>query len=172
MFKQTAVVIALATILDAPAIAVPTKTLTDKQIQIISAYTAMAFCLAKNGVAAHPGLTLDQSLQKIWSSAGVPLNNSYIIPEYQTKAIEANIKVAYDALNPNCTLTGELTYQRPVKPGPQGLDGFTVPPRVQQNIAECRRHLANKYGIYTRGQLSTCVSSLGHYDLMNNIPLW
>ena len=96
------------------------------------------------------------------------MNDNDKIPD--AEKLQANTKEALESLDPvTCRFKRELNYQRPGEPV---IDPLATPPRVQENIALCKKHLASKYGIYTRGQLSTCVSSLGHRDYQNNVPLW
>jgi hypothetical protein len=152
-----------------PSYAAPLKYLTDKQIQSISVLQAYVICNARNNRQTFPGISdVGQSLLKAFQLNGVSANND-VIANSHLDSIEKNVKKVVDSLDPySCKQRYQVSYEAPYDPK---RNAYTAPPRQVGNIRRCESYLANKYGIYTVGQLQNCVSNASINDFMNNVPL-
>ena len=166
---------------EAPA-AVPAQSQSVSYDQLVNAahYIAKGLCMAKQGNSPFKELDgrrySEQDVVNVaLKYAGIP--NLRNLSTREQNAVVQNQRTISEYMNSDCSLPG-LAYSGSV-PGLKPISkGFNPAPVAQNNgrtwmersadyRQECVNHLSNKYGIFTRGQLKTCIGNLSAHDYMN-----
>jgi len=131
--------------------------------------TAIGLCMAKQDRPPFKEL-LDKRYSEAdvalyaWKYAGIKDPRSIVGRDVVT--IVENQKRFSSQLDSNCNPPAQLVFIPPAAAQRQE-EGLTWMQRSARYRQECIDHLSRKYGVYSRGQLSTCVSNLSIHDYSN-----
>jgi len=162
--------------------AVPAQSQSVSYDQLVNAahYIAKGLCIAKQGNSPFKELDgrrySEQDVVNVaLKYAGIP--NLRNLSTREQNAVVQNQRTISEYMNSDCSLPA-LAYSGSV-PGLKPISkGFNPAPVAQNNgrtwmersadyRQECVNHLSQKYGIFTRGQLKTCIANLSMHDYMN-----